>query len=191
MALKKSEKSLLTVFGIALFLIGTFLGEGIFSQRRAAAEAAINKYKDDINDYETLLRDETRMLKRSDWLSMKQPRFVSEEAAATDVENHIKRCADTAAITIDSLKPTEPLEQPHYTQIALNVNVSGAAEGVTQFASLLQNRDSFFAVPSITFTTDRRDPSILRCAATVARWYAKGSSSASPDVGDFAVASQN
>ena len=78
-------------------------------------------------------------------------------------------------------------------QVALNVNVSGSPEDVTRFVSLLQTREGFYAVPSVTYTTDRRDTSILRCAATVARWYALDSTSSSPAEtgGGFAATTSN
>lgn len=186
--MKKSEKRLLTVFGVALFIVANIIGEGVFAQRKADAEAAIENHKIQITEYELLLQNRAKMDKQRAWLASKQPRFVSEEAAAGDIDEHITQCANASGVTVDSRKPTEPLTTPFYTQVAIAVNVSGDAGAVTQFASLLQGQGSFYAVPSISYTTDRRDPSILRCAATVARWYSNEMAPSAPAAGD-AIAS--
>ena len=174
--MKKSEKRLLIVFGIALFLVANVIAEGIFARRKAAARAAIDTHTSSIEEFEFLLQNRATLDQQRSWLTAKQPRFISEESAATDVENHIKRCADVAGVTIDSSKQSTPIETPNYMQIGLQTNVSGDAAGVTQFVSLVQSQDGFYAIPSVKFTPDRRDPSILRLTATIARLYSTGTS---------------
>jgi len=186
--MKKSEKRLLIVFGIAMFIVANVIGEGIFAQRKADANAAIETHKMQITEYDLLLKNRARLDQQRGWLTSKQPRFVSEEAAAGDVDEHITQCANASGVNVDSRKPTEPVSTPHYTQVAISVNVSGDAGAVTQFASLIQSQDGFYAVPSINFTTDRRDPSILRCAATIARWYSNDTAPSNP-VGGESIAS--
>ena len=186
--MKKSEKRLLVVFGVALFLVANILGEGIFAQRKAAARAAIEEHKTSIVEYELLLKNRAKMDKQRAWLSSRQPRFLSEEAAANDVDEHVTSCANQSGATVDSRKPTEPLVTPHFTQIAVNVNVSGDAAAVVQFISLIQSQSGFYAIPSVNYTTDRRDPSILRCAATIARWYSNDTAPTASSGGDSVAA---
>ena len=187
--MKKSEKRLLIVFGIALFIVANILGEGIFAQRKAAAEIAIENHKNSVTEFELLLRNRALMDKQRGWLSSRQPRYISEESAANDIEAHVTNGANQSGVNVDSRKPTEPVAEAHFTQVAVNVNVSGEAGAVTQFISLIQSQNGFYAIPSVNYTTDRRDPSILRCAATIARWYSnQPAASPAPAAGDNVAA---
>jgi hypothetical protein len=169
--LKKSEKRLLIMFGLALFVVVNLVGDNLFKTRKDAAKIAIKEHRKKIVDYEGLLRTSETWDARRSWLSRQQPRFVSENAAATEIENHVVRSAAAAGATIDQSKPTEPIFASHYVQVALEVSASGSDAEVTRFLSLLQSREGFYAIPGVSLITDRKDPSILRGKLTVARWY--------------------
>ena len=68
------------------------------------------------------------------------------------------------------------IEMPHYNQVALNVAVSGSSMSVIKLISLLQASNpttqyGYYVIPNIKFEADRKDPSILKCAFVLARWY--------------------
>ena len=113
-----------------------------------------------------------------------QPSFVSEEAAAVEIEAHLKACALSAGVPETSLiiKPTEMIATANYNQVALNVNASGSAMSIMKLVSLIQAanhsnvkdgtlKHGFYAIPNIQFEADRKDPAILKCAFILARWY--------------------
>ena len=69
-----------------------------------------------------------------------QPSFVSEEAAAVEIEAHLKACALSAGVPETSLiiKPTEMITTANYNQVALNVNASGSAMSIMKLVFLIQ-----------------------------------------------------
>lgn len=174
--LKKSEKRLLILFGLALFVVVNLVADNFFRERKDAAKIAIKEHRKKIVDYEGLLRTSETWDARRGWLSRQQPRFVSEEAAATEIESHINRSAAAAGATIDLSKQIEPVFANHYVQVAFEVSASGSDAEVTRFLSLLQSREGFYAIPGVSLVTDRKDPSILRGKLTVARWYSNAPS---------------
>lgn len=186
--LKQSEKRLLLLFGVALFAVVNLLADNVFADRKKAARSAIESHKLKIIEYEGLLKTSDTWENRKSWLALAQPRFVSEEAAATEIESHVTGSAAAAGATIDSSKPTEPVFTPDYVQVAITVNVSGSDSDVTRFVSLLQGRGRFYAIPNIKFTTDRKDPSILRASLTVARWYSREPPASTPPLPATGVA---
>ena len=85
----------------------------------------------------------------------------------------------------------------NYNQVALNVNASGSAMSIMKLVSLIQAanhsnvkdgslKHGFYAIPNIQFEADRKDPTILKCAFILARWYSPdglyGSNSSHDDV---------
>lgn len=186
--LKKSEKRLLIVFGIVLFVLANLVGDYLLASRKSAARVATQAHKEKITESELLLRTKETWQKRKNWLDQRQPRYASEETAATEIENHIRLSANAAGASIDSLKPQEPITLPGEVQVAWNANVSGTNEEVTRFISLLQDRDGFYDLPSTTFTSDRKDPTILRAVVNVARRYSTAPSSTAPTGGAAAPA---
>lgn len=169
--LKKSEKRLLILFGLALFVVINLIADNIFRERKEVAKMAIIEHRKKITDYEGLLLTRDTWDARRSWLAKLQPHYVSEEAAATEIENHVTRSAAAAGASIDRRKPAEPVFTGDYTQVALEVTASGSDAEVTRFLSLLQGREGFYAIPNVSLITDRKDPSILRAKMTVARWY--------------------
>jgi len=187
-SLKNSEKRLLLLLGVALFIVANVIGEGIFGRRKAAAKVAIESYNGGIDRDEYRLRNRVDWDNKRLWLNRIQPRYLSEEAAATEVENHIKRVASASGAIIDQSKPTEPVANDSlgYIAVAMKVNISGTPEEVTRFVSYLQSREGFYSVPDVTFSSDRKDPAILRAALTVSRLYSTAPGAEAPVPTGFA-----
>ena len=80
------------------------------------------------------------------------------------------------------IKPTEMIATANYNQVALNVNASGSAMSIMKLVSLIQAanhsnenngtiKHGYYAIPNIQFEADRKDPTMLKCAFILARWY--------------------
>lgn len=187
--LKKSEKRLLIVFGIVLFVLANLVGDYLLASRKSEARLSTQANQEKIEESELLLATKETWQKRKDWLEQRQPRYASEETAATEIENHIRLSANAAGASIDSLKPQEPITLQGEVQVAWNANVSGTNEEVTRFVSLLQDRDGFYDLPSTSFTSDRKDPTILRAVVNVARRYSTAPKTTANSIGSAALGS--
>ena len=186
MALQQSEKNLMAILGIALFGVINFVGYSALEgkkQEQVERKKQLDLLLDEYDKYDVIrpIWEERRK-----FLSEKcpQPGFVSEEAAAVEIEAHLKACALSAGVAETSLiiKPTEMISTANYNQVALNVNASGSAMSIMKLVSLIQAanhsnvkdgslKHGFYAIPNIQFEADRKDPTILKCAFILARWY--------------------
>ncbi|MFP6872343.1 MAG: hypothetical protein VCA55_02445, partial [Verrucomicrobiales bacterium] len=187
-ALKKSEKRLLVLFAAAIFCVANFLVVSTFAGRRQAAESEISNYQGEIDLLEPQKQKKLQWLATRAKLNLMEPAFVSEEVAATEIENHLKQCEIYSGATIDQIRPDPPIidSASRYTKVPLGVKLSGSDEQVTRFVSLVtlagwgQSTTTaaakFYAIPEVTYTSDKKDPSILRCTLTVTRWYANNAS---------------
>ena len=206
MALQQSEKNLMMILGVALFAVINFVGYSTLQEKKAEEEERKNQLDLQLREYELLNQIRPDWEARRIFLFEKcpQPSFVSEEAAAVEIEAHLKACALSAGVPETSLiiKPTEMIATANYNQVALNVNASGSAMSIMKLVSLIQAanhsnvkdgtlKHGFYAIPNIQFEADRKDPAILKCAFILARWYSPEAligSSASPNndkKGDF------
>ena len=188
-SLKNSEKRLLIIFAVALFFVANFLVMGNFSGRRQVAESEIENFREEILDFEDEQSEQPDWLATRAMLQLIEPRFVSEEAAATEIENWLKQCATLSGATIDQIRPDPPIIDPAsgYTKVPLGVKLSGSDAQVTQFVSYVTlagwaesggSMAKFYNIPEITFTGDKKDPTVLRCTLVVTRWYANNASAA-------------
>jgi hypothetical protein len=183
-SLKTSEKRLLILFSAGIFCVANFLVFGSFSERKQLAESQTANFQEEILDFKDEQSEKPKWLATRAKLNLIEPTFVNEEAAATEIENHLKQCAIYSGATIDQIRPDPPFIDPssRYTQVPLGVKLSGSDAQVTRFVSLVtlagwgqstgHSAAKFYAIPEITYTSDKKDPSILRCTLTVARWYA-------------------
>ena len=186
MALQQSEKNLMMILGVALFAVINFVGYSTLQEKKAEEEERKNQLDLQLKEYELLNQIRPDWEARRIFLFEKcpQPSFVSEEAAAVEIEAHLKACALSAGVPETSLiiKPTEMIATANYNQVALNVNASGSAMSIMKLVSLIQAanhsnvkdgtlKHGFYAIPNIQFEADRKDPAILKCAFILARWY--------------------
>jgi hypothetical protein len=186
MALQQSEKNLMMILGVALFAVINFVGYSTLQEKKAEEEERKNQLDIQLTEYELLNQIRPDWEARRIFLFEKcpQPSFVSEEAAAVEIEAHLKACALSAGVPETSLiiKPTEMIATANYNQVALNVNASGSAMSIMKLVSLIQAanhsnvkdgtlKHGFYAIPNIQFEADRKDPAILKCAFILARWY--------------------
>ena len=186
MALQKSEKNLMAILGIALFAVVNFVGYSSLEEKKIEKRQDKDKLELELAQYKGLEKTRPNWEKRRKFLlnQCPQPTFVSEEAAAVEIEAHLKACALGAGVSETSLviKPTEMIATANYNQIALNVNASGSAMSIMKLVSLIQAanhsniqngtiKHGYYAIPNIQFEADRKDPTILKCAFILARWY--------------------
>jgi len=200
MALQQSEKNLMVILGVALFGVINFVGYSAMEgkkQEQVERKKQLDLLLDEYDAYD-LIRPIWEERRNFLFEKCPQPSFVSEEAAAVEIEAHLKACALSAGVAETSLiiKPTEMISTANYNQVALNVNASGSAMSIMKLVSLIQAanhsnekdgslKHGFYAIPNIQFEADRKDPNILKCAFILARWYSPGvlsESSASYDV---------
>ena len=200
MALQQSEKNLMVILGVALFGVINFVGYSAMEgkkQEQVERKKQLDLLLDEYDAYD-LIRPIWEERRNFLFEKCPQPSFVSEEAAAVEIEAHLKACALSAGVAETSLiiKPTEMISTANYNQVALNVNASGSAMSIMKLVSLIQAanhsnekdgslKHGFYAIPNIQFEADRKDPNILKCAFILARWYSPGvlsESSANYDV---------
>lgn len=186
MALQQSEKRLMAILGIALFAVVNFVGYSTLKGKKTGLIEDKEKLEFQLDEFQALETTKPKWEDRRTFLidQCPQPIFVSEEAAAVEIEAHLKACALVAGVSETSLviKPTEMMATSNYNQVALNVNASGSAMSIMKLVSLIQAanhsnenngtiKHGYYAIPNIQFEADRKDPTSLKCAFILARWY--------------------
>ena len=186
MALQQSEKRLMAILGIALFAVVNFVGYSTLKGKKTGLIEDKEKLEYQLKEFQALETTKPKWEGRRTFLidQCPQPAFVSEEAAAVEIEAHLKACALVAGVSETSLviKPTEMIATANYNQVALNVNASGSAMSIMKLVSLIQAanhsnenngtiKHGYYAIPNIQFEADRKDPTSLKCAFILARWY--------------------
>jgi hypothetical protein len=106
------------------------------------------------------------------------PIYTTEEEAVNTLEAALEDAISKAEVTMDSLKPTEPLKEKGFVGIGIQANCSGSLEQVTTLLEELV-KQPLCSFPAVNITEDRRTPDLIRTAIEWRQWYAKKEKAAS------------
>lgn len=160
-AMKKSELRLLVVFCILILGAITFFALEVVNGRKNDAIASQKGFARQIREFNELIKDRDKWQVRRDFVDRYQQPYRTEEQEAPALESYFRRNADAMGLEIKKLipNPAEELGNRMMT-VSLQAQVVGPGSDVLQFLTLLQAENRFYAIPSITVSSDRKDPTL-------------------------------
>ena len=158
-SIKKSELRLLIIFGILILGAVTFFVLEVLNGKKNDALARQTAVRNKIREYNELIRDKEQWEVKREFVGRYQPVFRSEELEAPALEAYFRRNAQAENVEVKTLlpQPPEPLGNDMMS-ISLQAKVSGLGSDILRFLILLQAENRFYAIPSITIASDRKDP---------------------------------
>jgi hypothetical protein len=122
---------------------------------------------------EILLEQKDLWVKRSEWISSKQPTFKTQRDADADLLKLVQDTGNARSIEIKQNQISNPAELPG--MVASTITVQGQADFQTAMSWLydLQQPGSFVSIPSISITPNDEDTSQVNIAFILQKWYRK------------------
>ena len=181
-SIKKSEARLLVIFGILIFGTITFFVLEVISGRKNDEVVKQRAYQNKIREYQDLISQREQWEVKREFVERYQPVYRTEEQEAPALEAYFRSAAQSEAIEIKTLRPMppEPLGD-NMMAISLEAKVSGAGSDVLRFLIQLQAENRFYAIPSITIASDRKDPTQVSVDMIFSRWFALDGQEPVPD----------
>ena len=181
-SIKKSEARLLVIFGILIFGTITFFVLEVISGRKNDEVVKQRAYQNKIREYQDLISQREQWEVKREFVERYQPVYRTEEQEAPALEAYFRSAAQSEAIEIKTLRPMppEPLGD-NMMAISLEAKVSGAGPDVLRFLIQLQAENRFYAIPSITIASDRKDPTQVSVDMIFSRWFALDGQEPVPD----------
>ena len=178
--LSTREKRLLALCFGALALMGTMILANHFLQSRAAVVAKLSRLETELRDNQTWLSDQEYWEKHARWLDETMPETESLGRSQGQLLEEIQNAALDLKIRVDRQTLLEPVSQPSYREVSVNVRLEGEQDVLLRWLATLQSPEKFQYVKALEFELDTRSRTPkprARCDLTLARWFKPATSS--------------
>jgi hypothetical protein len=167
-----SEKRLLTIFGIAIFIVVNLFGitqvKGLFQKQE----------KEKLKAQQELKLSEMAMDRRSEvqpqmkWLAENEPQPVSKQTAESNLMDFVTKTATELGLEIKN--PTsEPTDTTsvHYHRAKVNLRVTGSEEALYRWIDKLQVPKDFRGVTSLELSPNKEDDTKIDAKLLIEQWF--------------------
>lgn len=172
--LSTREKRLLVLcFGV-LALMATMILANAFIQRRGAALSTLARLESELRDNQTWLSDQAYWEKHSAWLSENMPSTESLGRAQGQLLEEIQNAALDLQLEVERQTLLEPVSQPSYREVSVNVRLEGDQDVILRWLATLQSPEKFQHIKQLEFELDTRARTPkprAECNLTLARWF--------------------
>lgn len=169
--INRNEKRLLIVLAIVLVAITEILGVRWLLGMRRGLQARRLRLEGEVMTAGAWMSDKDVWMERGKWLDATQPRLVSVEKANAELLETLQKTARAQKLSILEQSFAEAAARPHCREVAVRLTVSGSLEAISRWLVEVQQPGRFQAVTFFSMKCDS-EPSQLKCAIQIARWYA-------------------
>jgi hypothetical protein len=167
------EKKLLSLFGIAGFLILNFLAVGYYNGKRSEVTRQLNLARQKLETAEMFSASREEVADEMEWLAKHEP----EAAANQDVQTKLQQLCETEAkatgLTIKSQKPLPTESSPglHFHRAKIQLTVNGSEEALYRWFDRLNIPEQLRIASSIRVSPNTQDDTKIDCTATIEQWF--------------------
>jgi hypothetical protein len=172
--LSSREKRLLGLCVGVLGLMATMILANAFMQRRGTALATVARLESELKDNATWLSDQAYWQEHADWLAQTMPTTESLGRAQGQLLEEIQNAALDLQIQVERQTLLEPVNQPNYREVSINVRLFGDQTVMLQWFATMQSPEKFQYIKNMEFEIDTRARTPkpqARCDLTLARWF--------------------
>jgi hypothetical protein len=169
--LTNNEKRLLSLLGIALFVMANFYGVSYLLDNQAALIREVDELKSTRRSNDIWLREKDLWLARKQWIEKTQPKTAGSQRPQADLLEALTRSAKDHQLTIEEQSFGESRSTPNYNSVAVRLKMSGSLENVVKWLVAIQQPEVFHAVTSFSLKSANEPPTVS-LELEVARWYA-------------------
>lgn len=168
--LTKSEKRLLTIFGLALFAMANFYGVSYLLDTEGALTQQLSELQATEKTSQIWLREKQFWLARKQWIDRQQPRVASGQVPQSELLQALTASAQANQLVIQEQSFAELKNTANYQSVAVKLKLSGNLENVVKWLADLQQPEKFQAVTNLSLKSEEQPPKV-NLELEVARWY--------------------
>jgi hypothetical protein len=168
--LTKSERRLLIMFGLAVFVMANFYGISYLLDTESELNQRLGELEGTAKTNQIWLREKQFWLTRKQWIEHQQPRVNASEVPQSELLQAMTASAQANQLVIQEQSFAESRNTPNYQSVAVRLKLSGNLENVVKWLAELQQPEKFQAVTSFTLKSEEQPPKV-NLELEVARWY--------------------
>lgn len=170
--LKASEKRLLIIFLIGLFLVVNFFVYQEYASRYDRLGAQQSQLRLQKKKFEVMLVERQTWIDRRDWVVRRLPQYRTIDDRDVHLVNLVRNAAATSSLEIVAgPNPLPTKNSEHFEETLVNVTVDGEIEALVRFLHSLQDPEQFRSLTSMQMLPAKKDSSAIRCELTLAQWW--------------------
>jgi hypothetical protein len=168
--LTKSERRLLVIFGLAVFVMANFYGVSYLLDTQAGLSQQLNELAGTAKTNRIWLREKQFWLTRKQWIDHQQPRVAAGQVPQSELLQAMTASAQANQLVIQEQSFAESKSTPSYQSVSVKLKLSGNLENVVKWLADLQQPEKFQAIVSFTLKSEEQPPKV-NLELEVARWY--------------------
>ena len=169
--LTKSERRLLIILGIAIFVVVNFYGLGYLLEVESSLAQQLSELRDKSRSNELWLREKDLWLARKTWIDASQPRISPNLVPQSALLESLTTSAHANNLEIQEQSFGETRNTPGYESVSVRLKVGGSLRNVLGWLVQIQQPELFQAVTNFSLKSENEPPSVS-LDLEVARWYA-------------------
>jgi type II secretory pathway component PulM len=167
------EQRLLMAFGLLILLGAGFIGYKLMASWMKKIQDSEQQLSLRKVEADELLLQEDFWTQRSQWISEKQPKYISQKDSDNALADLIVETAKQQGITLGARSQEQP--EPHGTSTAIAVTITeakGPYDKMLRWLHSLQRPEAFLAITGLTLKPDAEDTKLLYATdMRVQKWY--------------------
>lgn len=171
----------LIIAGALLLVINLVAISTLLKSSRELSEMLASKSQE-LNVQNMYAQEQPLWKTRTDWLKTKQPALTNRDRAGTDLLAEIQAAARVSQVTLPTFQfvPLPPViagervAKPEYQTVSISIETQSGWSALVQFMGSLQKPEGFIVFDKATLRSDASDPTHMRGAFTISKWYAGG-----------------
>ncbi len=170
----------LVVGGALLLIINIAISTLLRSSRDLSGQLSSKSQESDVQNM--YAREQPLWRTRTNWLKAKQPVLANRDRAGTDLLGEIQAAArvNQVSLTTFQIVPLAPaiagerVVKPEYQIVTVSVETQSEWAQLVQFIASLQKPEGFLVFDKATLRSDGNDPTRMKGAFSISKWYAAG-----------------
>jgi hypothetical protein len=168
--LTKSEKRLLIIFGLAVFVMANFYGLSYLLDTESEVTRQLSELEANAKTNQIWLREKQFWLTRKQWIERQQPRVSAGQVPQSELLQAMTASAQANQLVIQEQSFAELKNTPNYQSVAVKLKLSGNLENVVKWLAEIQQPEKFQAVTNFSLKSEEQPPKVS-LELEVARWY--------------------
>ena len=166
----KSERRLMIVLGVAIFVMGTFYLVSYLLDIESGLALKIRGLEASANTDQVWLREKQFWLDRKKWIDQKQPKVAPGGVPQSELLQSLTTSAQNHKLTIQEQSFADAKSTANYQAVAVRLKLTGTLEDVVRWLVDVQQPEKFQAVTTFSLKSQEKPPAV-DLELEVARWY--------------------
>lgn len=172
--MSKREQFLITLFLIALVVVGLMLGyTHLYEPRYKKAKLSLENAKQQIRTGQNRLEIADQITEEQQWLSKNEPYPVTPQGAQAGLQTEAQELAESTELNIKSQNLLASVENKgsHYNRARINMIVTGTEANFFRWVNAINDPAKFRRVTYLRINPLKDDDTQVESKVTIEQWF--------------------